>query len=260
MWATLTNQVEHQVLTPISRLTLEEEIILIRVALASQFSLDPFSPCTRVLRLMEVLSESQLDDASHFATASGTPVTMFVNPLCSIDPEDSPLFQAVVEALTVARNLDPVAWANSLGEASELHRFLVQTQLDGHPDLILGYVIGVGNYSPTPGGTYNAPPTTFQLSQPPMLVQAVEARMLEDTGLNSHLSPASVADNVISDGEAEYIVMNGTNSDVTGSAEGSPPWDLGNWAEHENRVLDFAGPGWDQAPAAMEFNHVPMAE
>ena len=256
----LTRGCQFQVLTPIDRGTLEGEIILIWVALATQFNLDPFSACTRILRLMEVLSESQLDDASQFLTASGTPITLFVNPLCSIDPDDLPLFNAVVDALTTVRNLDPVAWANGLDDAHELHRFLVQTQLEGHPDLILGYVIGVGNYSPAPGGTYHISQPEIQQPHPQMLVQTIEAEMLLDSGLDNQASPPSVMNNVVSEGEEDFIFMNGTDSDVTTSANGSPPWDLGNWAHHENQVLDFAGPGWDQAPAAMGFNQVDMPE
>ena len=126
--------------------------------------------------------------------------------------------------------------------------------------MILGYVIGVRSYSPIPVGTYQSSPASGLPSHPPVLVQTVEAEMLVDSGLTSQPSPPSVVDNVISDGEADFIVMNGTDSDVTNSADGSPPWDLGNWAQHKNRVLNFAGPGWDQAPAAMGFNQVPMAE
>lgn len=47
-------------LTPIDQVRLEEEMIIIRVALAAEFYWDPFSPCTRELRLMDVLLESQL--------------------------------------------------------------------------------------------------------------------------------------------------------------------------------------------------------
>lgn len=209
---------------------------------------------------MEVLSESPLDNASQFLATSGTPITMFVNPLCSIDPHDSPLFNAVVGALTTARNLDPLDWANGVDDAHGLHQFLLQTQLEGQPDLILGYVIGVGNYSPAPGGTYHGSETELQHPQPQMLVQQVEAEMLVDTGIDDHASPPSVMNDVASEGGEVFIFMNGTDSDVTNSADGSPPWDLGNWAQHENRVLDFAGPGWDQAPAAMGFNQVPMPE
>ena len=249
-----------QVLAPIDRATLEGEIILIRVALANQFNRDPFSPCTWTLRLMEVLSESQLDDASQFLATSGTPIGMFVNPLCSINPDDPLLFNAVVAALTAARDLGPEAWVNGLNDANELHRFLLQTQLEGHPDLILGYVIGVGNYSPTPGGTYHVSQTAIQHPQPQMLVQTIEAEILLDSGLSGQTSPPSVVDNVVSEGEEAFIFMNGTDSDVTTSANGSPPWELGDWAEHENALMDFAGPGWDQAPAAMGFNQVPMPE
>lgn len=143
-------------LTPIDWGKLEGEIVIIWVALEAQFNLDPFSPCTRTLRLMEVLSESQLNNASQFVRASGNPITNFVHSLCSVNPKDPPLFHAFVGALTAARNLDPAAWAKGLDNTLKLHQFLLHTQLKGNPYLILGYVIGVGTYSPALGGPYHS--------------------------------------------------------------------------------------------------------
>lgn len=253
----LTGHGRFQILIPMDRLALETELRVIRVALAAEFNIDPFSQCTRALRLMDVIAESQLEDAGAFMMASGVAITSFINPLVTMNRNDRPTYSQVVAALTTARHLDPAEWAIGLAEAGELHRFLVQGQLEGQPDLILGYVVGVGSYSPTPGGTYHSstPP-----SPAPTLVQAVESQLLNDTGLVDPNSPVSINNNVISDGEMEFIMMNGTESDVTDSENGSPPWDLGNWAHHENQVMDFPGPAWDRVPVAEGFQQQPMAE
>lgn len=236
------------------------ELRVVRVALATQFNMDPFSECTKALRLMQVFSETQLEDANHYGTASGIPISSFLNPLSSINPNDQLLYDAVVVALGVARNLEPIAWSRGLDDADELERFLLQAQIDGLPDFILGYVLGVGSYNPSPLGNYQASAANQLPGSLPTLVQAVEASMLNESGLAHPDSPASVTNNAISDGERDFIMMNGTDSEVTDSERGSPPWDLGDWIHNKNQVMNSAGPGWDQAPVAMGFNQAPMAD
>lgn len=225
------------------------------MALAIEFQANPFSECTKALRLMSVFAVTQLEDVNTFAPLSGVPINTFINPVFIINHNDQPLYGLVTAALHLARNLAPVAWANALVDANELKSFLLQAQQNGQPDFILGYVLGAASHSAGSVGTDQTPSTqTVHLQT---LVQAV---LMQEVGLDESNSPPSVANNNISDGEADYIMMNGTESEVTNSEVNSPPWDLGDWVQHENHMLDFAGPAWDHVPVGEGFAQQPMAE
>lgn len=240
-----------------------EGLAWIRLNLAASHHLSGNSPATVILRLEHIHAQDRIGELHHYMNNLLPITNNFVASLPNLQAPDL-LSQQELLGLHLGPLPRTAAEMLSLLEmAVRLEARLCDAQLNGDIDPILGYVVPVGSYPPSPSHMFHTSIRIPSTIAPPIAVHAIEDEEMAEDNLSDLEEDWLVEDHpphppspvfhplpapVYGHDWPEAVDLNGPNGIVIGSDDGSTDTEgvVGGWeGGEEGEIVEW--PEWNAA-------------